>query len=139
MGSLDTRKSDLAEKLSFDDKMLFEITNKEDKRKVGSVCRLVYLKREQHELLGTQLQQDASGRMWILINFFKGAVSFSYREQDSIRASCGTTFSDMDVFVSLFDTKAEEEECGARCMTQVIVKIVKQEAISSGTLIYEPK
>lgn len=133
------RREDLAEKLSFDEKKLFEITNKSDRAKLGRAGQLVYLKRMDHELLGTQFQQDDSGRMWILINFFKGSVPFSYREQDAIRSACGPTFSDMEVLVNFFENEAEREACGALCMTQVIVKMVKEEALASGALIYEPK
>ena len=133
------RREDLAEKLSFDEKKLFEITNASDRMKLGKAGQLVYLKRADHELLGTQFQQDDSGRMWILINFFKGSVPFSYREQDAIRSACGPTFSDMEVLVSFFENEAERETCGANCMTQVIVKMVKEEALTSGSLIYEPK
>ncbi|MHA1681391.1 MAG: hypothetical protein ACTSUE_10305 [Promethearchaeota archaeon] len=132
------RTQDLAEKFSFDEKALFEITNNGERKKMGRVGQLVYLKREHHELLGTQFQQDDSGRLWVLVVFFKGSVSFSYRDQDAIRAACGNTFSDMEVIVSFFENEAERKACGAMCMTQIIVKVVKNEAITSGSLIYEP-
>jgi hypothetical protein len=132
------RSQDLAEKFTFDEKVLFEITKKEERRKLGRAGQLVFLKREHHELLGVQFQQDDSGRLWVLVIFFKDSVPFSYREQDAIRAACGTTFSDMEVLVTFFENEAEREACGAMCMTQVIVKVVKEEAITSGSLIYEP-
>ncbi len=127
---------DLSEKLSFDESTLFEVNNREDRAKIAAVCRRIYLQRENYDLLGTVFQQDESGTMWILINFFKGPVCFSFREQDTIRALCGNTFGDIEVFVTAFETEAEREECGTPFMTQVVVKLVKQEVITSG-LIYE--
>jgi hypothetical protein len=129
----------LAEKFIVDEKKLFEITNTSDRKKMGQAGQLIYLKRENHELLGTQFQQDDTGRLWILVIFFKGSISFTYREQDAVRSACGETFSDMEVVVNFFETEAERKACGAPCMTQVVVKMVKEEAITSGSLIYEPK
>lgn len=134
-----TKKTpDLAEKFSFSDSLLFEITNKDDRKKMGKVGQLIYLKREHHELLGTQFQKDDSGRLWILVAFFKGSVPFSFREQDAIRAACGNGFSNIEVLVTVLENEAETEVCGDACMTMVTVKMVKEEAITNDALTYEP-